>query len=203
MARKFFRKFMPSREKVHSERALQWLRPIMNKPYLWHLNRHSVARAVGFGFFWSLIPIPGQSIPAVFFTIKARGNVPLALAATWLSNPFTLIPHWWSAYVIGKFFLRTPGVEGLKWELSYFEQKLGTWSSAWDFITSNLWNFYLPLMVGSIIEGVLAGLIGYAFVDRFWKWHARRKWRQSRERARLAAASAATETAAVPAPPAQ
>lgn len=183
MARKFFRKFVPSKDKVHAEASLRWLRPIMNKPYLWHLNRHSVSRAVAFGFFWSLIPMPGQSIPAVFFTLKARGNVPLALAATWLSNPFTLIPHWWSAYIIGKFILRSDGVEGLEWNIAYFEKQFETWSSGWSFITTNLWNFYLPLLVGSAIEGLVAGAAGYFIVDRFWKWHALRKWRHSRARA--------------------
>ena len=183
MARKFFRKFMPSREKVHSERALRWLKPIMNRPYLWHLNRNGVASSVGWGMFWALIPIPGQSIPAVLCTIWSRGNVPLALAATWISNPLTLIPHWWSAYVIGKFILRSDGVEDIEWTTAYWEVKTQSLSSFWAFISTNFWNFYLPLMIGSIVEGLIVGGLGYLLVMSLWRRHSANRWTASRHKA--------------------
>lgn len=194
MARKFFRKFMPSREKVDSERLLRFLKPIMNRPYLWHLNRHSVARGVGWGMFWSLIPVPGQSIPAVLFTIWSRGNLPMAIAATWLSNPFTLIPHWWSAYVIGKFILRSDGISDLKWTWEYFEPHFETWGTAWRFVTTNFWHFYLPLMVGSIVEGIVVGGLAYLLIMGLWRRHSVKRWRKSRWRAKP------LRTVALPAP---
>lgn len=197
MARKFFRRFMPSHDRVHSEKMLRIFRPILNKPYLWHLNRHSCARGVGIGMFWSLLPVMGQSIPAVLMTWKARGNVPLAIAATWLSNPFTLIPHWWSAYVIGKFVLRSKGIEDIEWNMAYWERKFATLHSSWEFISTNFWNFYAPLFVGSILEGIVCGLLGYVLVNGFWKYHTRRKWAQSRERARKLAADRKSETSSV------
>jgi uncharacterized protein (DUF2062 family) len=180
MARKFFKKFMPSREKVDSEKLLRWLKPIMNKPYLWHLRRHGVAKSVGWGMFWALIPIPGQSVPAVLFTIWSRGNVPLALAATWISNPITLVPHWWSAYVIGKFILRSEGVDDIQWTREYWHTKTESFSALWHFISHNFWSFYLPLMVGSIVEGVVIGGAGYFLVMWLWKWHSSRQWNRSR-----------------------
>ncbi|MFN4243318.1 MAG: DUF2062 domain-containing protein [Tepidisphaerales bacterium] len=183
MPRKFFRKFMPPREKVDSEKLLRFLKPVMDRPYLWHLNRHSVARGVSWGLFWALIPIPGQSVPAVLSTIWSRGNLALAIAATWLSNPFTLIPHWWSAYTIGKFLLRSPGISDLQWTWEYFEPHFSSWSSAWRFVTVNFWHFYLPLLVGSIVEGVVIGGLAYVLIMTLWRRHSSNRWLRSRARA--------------------
>lgn len=183
MPRKFFRKFMPPREKVDAEKGLRWLKPLMDRPYLWHLNRHSVARGVSWGLFWALIPIPGQSIPAVLVTIWSRGNLALAIAATWLSNPFTLIPHWWSAYMIGKFLLRSEGISELQWTWAYFEPHFESWSAAWKFVTVNFWNFYLPLLVGSLVEGAVLGGVSYLLIMGLWRRHSGRRWLRSRQRA--------------------
>lgn len=192
---------MPSKDRVHSEKMLRVFQPILNKPYLWHLNRHSVARGTSIGIFWSMIPAMGQSVPAVLMSWKARGNVPLAIAATWLSNPFTLIPHWWSAYVIGKFVLRSPGVEDIEWNVAYWEKKFATFASGWEFISNNFWNFYLPLLVGSAIEGVILAVAAYFLIDGFWKYHVRNKWRQSRLRARPSPHACPPPLSKTPTPP--
>jgi uncharacterized protein (DUF2062 family) len=183
MARKFFRRFMPSPERVHSEKALRWLRPIINKPYLWHLNRHSVARGVGWGAFWALIPIPIQSPMACLCAYLSRGNVPLAYAACWISNPFTLIPHWWSAYLIGKFILRSKGLEGLEFNWEYWKDR---WHD-WHWMLDHFWSFFLPLMVGSVVEALLLGAGLYVLINVGWKRHARTRWLASRAKARRVA----------------
>ncbi len=61
---------------------------------LWKPCRDSVAKGCAIGAFFSVIPIPAQSIVAAIFAMKCRGNVPFALGTCLLSNPFTNLPIW-------------------------------------------------------------------------------------------------------------
>jgi uncharacterized protein len=56
---------------------------------LWKPCRATVSHGLAIGLFFSMLPIPGQSIVAAFFAIRARVNVPFAMLATFFSNPIT------------------------------------------------------------------------------------------------------------------
>src|SRR5947209_15330722 len=95
MAKRFFRKFVPSAERI------RWLGPLRHRPDLWHLNRHSASRAVAVGVFWGLIPIPLQTIPTVIAAIFFRANVAFAWGVTWIIYPFSFF-FCYLAYTIGR-----------------------------------------------------------------------------------------------------
>jgi uncharacterized protein (DUF2062 family) len=59
------------------------------RPELWHLDREGVARGLAIGAFFSMIPIPLQSLPAAVLALLTRANLPAALIGCWITNPVT------------------------------------------------------------------------------------------------------------------
>ncbi|YCM43761.1 DUF2062 domain-containing protein [Verrucomicrobiaceae bacterium 227] len=72
-----------------------WLQKIIVPMFhreLWHPCRDTVASGLAIGLFFSQLPIPGQMILAALGAVRFRANVPFALAACWVTNPFTQLP---------------------------------------------------------------------------------------------------------------
>lgn len=204
MARRFFKRFIPDRQKVHADSSLKWLRPILDKPYLWHLNRHSVCKGLSMGMFWAWMPIPLQSIPAIVLTVRWRGNIAVSYAATWLSNPFTMIPHWWLAYHIGKWVMRLPPSD-IEFTWEFFKDKITFDSTGWWL--KNFWSFYWPMTVGSLFISLVAAVVSYAVVYVLWRLYAQWRWskrdvrRARREKKRAMTRSLNVAAAQPSAPP--
>jgi uncharacterized protein len=105
MARKFIRRWIPSPEEMRSRRALRWLGPLLQRPWLWQLNRRSVAAGVGLGVFCGFM-LPGlQIVLAALVALIIRANLPVAVASTLVSNPFTYAPIFVLAYRVGAMIL--------------------------------------------------------------------------------------------------
>src|SRR5690606_12186808 len=92
MARKLIKRWVPDSSKVRGIPALKFLGKLLQDPYLFHLNRHSVSAGVAIGVFVALQPIVGQMPLAAVLALWLRGNLPLALTLTWLTNPLTYAP---------------------------------------------------------------------------------------------------------------
>src|SRR5690349_24059376 len=107
MPRKFFRKYLPSHESVLANRYVRWLGPWLRHHNLWHLHRRSVAGGVAAGLFAGLIPgsNPVQFFFAALFAVMFKVNLPVAVATTLYSNPFTVVPLYLAAYAIGEFVM--------------------------------------------------------------------------------------------------
>jgi uncharacterized protein (DUF2062 family) len=74
-------------------------RPLFDRA-LWVPCRDTVANGLAFGLFFSVMLMPFQSLPAAILAMRFRANVPFAMAATWISNPFTT-----PAILLGQFRL--------------------------------------------------------------------------------------------------
>jgi hypothetical protein len=147
---------------------------LLHAPDLWHLNRGSVSRAFAIGFFWAMVPMPLQTIPAAACALWWRANLALAVGLTWLSNPLTLAPLMYGAYRLGRLTLhRLPPPPGFE--------------ASWEWLSANLADAWLPLVVGSLMVSVVASASTYWAVRFFWKWNVGRQWRRRRAR-RLEAA---------------
>jgi len=84
-------KHAPSREEVQNSR---WLRPFgarIRQSDLWRFTRRSVPRGVAIGLFVGIfLMVPGlQIVGAALVCMPLRGNVAIAAAMTFLSNPAT------------------------------------------------------------------------------------------------------------------
>src|SRR3989442_1390310 len=78
MPRKFFRKYLPSRESVRQNRFVARFGSLLRHPNLWHLNRRSVSGGVAAGMFAGLVPgsNPVQFAVAALLAVAFRVNLP-------------------------------------------------------------------------------------------------------------------------------
>jgi len=179
--RRCLKKYLPDHQSISDNR---WLRPFQSSllhPRLWHLNRHSAAGAVAAGLFCGLIPGPLQMLGAAICALIFRVNLPLAMAVTLYTNPFTIVPLYIVAYHLGKLltgssaaFAAPPDFDALNL-INWLEQMLAWISAAGK-----------PLLIG--LPALAAGLAvaGYLAVKLLWRFYLLRQWRQ-RKRARTQA----------------
>lgn len=69
---------------------------------LWVPCRDSVASGLAIGLFFSMVPLIPQSIFAALLAMRTRANVPFAIAACYISNPFTNVPFWLAQIWLGR-----------------------------------------------------------------------------------------------------
>ncbi len=101
MAAEFKRRYLRVVRKVYrflrspSLKRRAWLQrtiaPMFEREF-WHPCRDSVATGVAIGLFVSQLPMPGQMILAGIWSVFFRANIPIALAACWVTNPLTQLP---------------------------------------------------------------------------------------------------------------
>ena len=76
-------------------RKRPWLRALTKPLYareLWHPCRYTVAGGLSIGLFFAMLPMPFQMLFSAAACMRAKVNVPVAIATCWISNPFTHPP---------------------------------------------------------------------------------------------------------------
>jgi uncharacterized protein len=157
----------------------------------------SIARGTALGTWLTLTPTVGiQMAIAAFVGIPWGANMPIAIALIWLSNPFTILPLYYSYYWLGTVILPGPARsyadvasqvavrveavtrhgEGVGTALRMLGTEIGT-----------------PMVVGSLVIATGCAIPAYALALRLAE---RRQARRHREHG----AAAAVEAAAAPAP---
>ena len=170
---------LPSREALMQSRSLQWLGPLLDRPWLWRFRRHSVAAGVGIGvFFGFLVPIL-QIALAALFAVVLRANLPVAAASTLVSNPFTYAPIYVAAYRVGTRLLGEPTsvVEAAVIEAEVQERE--PLSLSW-------WQRFAsvakPVMLGLAVFAVIGGSGAYGATLLIWGLWIRVRLRRRRKR---------------------
>ncbi|MEY4588070.1 MAG: hypothetical protein RL497_146 [Pseudomonadota bacterium] len=161
MPRKFIKRWLPDANTLRNTPGLKSLGHILDDPNLFHLNRRAVAVAFFVGLFFCYMPIPGQAFLAAFGAYCLRGNLPIAVALVWVSNPFTLPFFVLTAYGAGAWVLGG-GAIAVPDDISW----------AW---IKTIWQ---PFLLGSVIMGVLSGVAGYLFINIIWRVSVARRWAQ-------------------------
>lgn len=157
---------MKNRDAVLKSR---WLRPFAHlfaHPSLWHLNRRSVPRALGVGLFAAFVIPVGQFVLAALLAVPLRANVPLAAAATLVTNPLTFPPIYIGAYKLGTFLLDHSPHDGADDLAKSFGSTLLEVSG--------------PTALGLLVFGTCSAIIGFAAASLWWRFRQWRRWRQSR-----------------------
>lgn len=113
MVRKKLQRWLPSEADLRQRRSLRWLGPLLRRPWLWHLNRRSVAAGAAIGVFFGLLIPVLQIGAAAALAVLLRANLPVAAASTLVSNPLTYAPIFLLAYKTGAALLGQP-VDGQK-----------------------------------------------------------------------------------------
>ncbi len=169
MPRKLIKKFMPDERKLKSNRYLSWLGSHIHDPNLWHLTRKSVSKAFFVGLFCAFIPLPSQMLIAAVVALFVRSNLPISVGLVWLTNPVTIPPMFYFAYWIGTLILGVD-IVAIDFELSM------------EWLKTELEHIWLPLLVGSMVCGIVSGTLGYFIMQRFWVWHVNKSWRNRKKR---------------------
>ena len=179
MPRKYFRKVMPSVDKVREVKALGLFGDALFHPALWHLNRRSAAGGVAVGLFCGLIPGPLQMLGAAIVCLVARVNLPVAIVTTLYTNPFTIVPLYLLAYEIGAFVLGAsggkPAAPPPDWDwraMVASANAVGEW----------MLGLGAPLALGVFLLACILAAIGYFVVRIAWSVYLRMAWRQRRLR---------------------
>ena len=149
-----------------------WLGGYLRRRNINHFGRRSVAGGVGLGFFLAFIPIPIQMFLAIPAALAMKVNLAVTMAATWISNPITLVPLMVLAYTTGCLILRLDSV----FVFTNFEPSM-------PWFQTMLAHIWLPLVTGSFVCGIIAGAIGYTAVLWLWRFNLL-KARRNRTRSR-------------------
>lgn len=160
---------MPDSETMKAHKSLQFLGDRLHEPNLWHLNRRSVSMAFAIGLFAAWIPTPGQMAIAGVTAFYLRANLPISVALVWITNPLTMPPMFYFAYVVGLWALGMPS------PAADFEFSL-------DSVMSGLGDIWGPFLFGCLILGVISSAGSYFAIRLFWRYHVAKQWsnRQSK-----------------------
>ncbi len=124
---------------------------------LWHLTRESLAGGLSLGLFIAFSPtIPFQMIMATLGALYFRVNLPIALLACWVTNPFTAGAIYYAGWKVGRRIVFTPWIEDL-----IFLQPFGARFNSFLVQSTTLW-------AGCLVLGALVALTANLLVRLFW-----------------------------------
>ncbi len=156
MPKKLFKRLMPDHHTIRHHKQLQFLGTLLHDPNLFHINRRSISGAVAVGLFCAWVPIPFQMVLAAIVAIFVRVNLPISAILVWISNPFTMPPMFYFAYLVGTWVL---GIES-----GHFN-----FEPSFEWLTSGLTAIWQPFLLGCTILGGLSGALGYAIIRGWWR----------------------------------
>jgi len=160
---------MPDPTSIREHKSLRFLGKLLHDPNLWHLNRHSVARGMAVGLFAAFLPIPAQMLVAAALAVVVRGNMPIAVSLVWLTNPITMPAVFFCTYQTGAWLMDVPA-RHLPDELT------------WEWISGELATLWQPFLLGSVVVGLVLGVIAYFAVMMYWRWWVSRQWARRKKK---------------------
>lgn len=164
--KQLIKRWTPSAESVRSNKSLRWLGPLLNRPWLWQLNRRSVSLGVAIGvFFGFLVPVL-QALFSAVFALVFRANLPVAIVSTLVSNPFTYAPIGILAYQLGSAVLgESTSAEHLALLEDSVEEMSVSNPSTWDQILS----IGKPVFLGLAIFAVVGSVSAFVLTNLSWR----------------------------------
>jgi uncharacterized protein len=157
------------------ERRHKWYLSVFGErltdSHLWSLNRHAITAAFGVGIAVSFIPLPVHLPLVVLAAIWWRLNLAVAIAATYVVNPFTMVPIYYAAYRVGVALLHN--------RPRHFEFQL-----TWNWLEHGLGPAWKPFLLGCLVCSIVFGLTGRFALEYFWRTATMRRNRARRERRR-------------------
>ena len=127
--------------------------------HIWGLDRNSFAGGVSLGLFVAFTPtIPFQMFLCAVGAILLRVNMPVSLAACWVTNPLTALPIYLAARRLGRYLLEYSSIKGFILDFFSFEGH-----------TARFMEQGLYLWSGSLIFSVASAFLGYIVVHIVWR----------------------------------
>jgi len=174
------RRIAPDPKTLKEHKHFRLLGRLLHDPNLWHLNRRSAAGAFAVGLFMMYMPPFGQALMAAMAAIAFRVNLPISVALVFITNPVTIPPMFYFAYLLGAWVLGEP--------VAPFD--LAFWGEPANWLT-----ILEPLALGSLLCALACSAIGYLAVRLVWRWHLVRHVRRRRARTQPPATPEAADAA--------
>lgn len=146
---------MPDPHEIKKNKALSIFGSLLHDPNLWHMNRRSMAGAFMVGLFFAWWPVPFQMVLAAGGAILLRTNLPMSIGLVWITNPLTMPPMFYFAYVVGTWIIDVPEI-AFSVELS-MEWLMNELSLVWK-----------PFLTGCLVLGVISSAAGYFGMNYIW-----------------------------------
>lgn len=158
---------MPSPRSIRENRRFSVFGKLLHDPNLWHLNRRSAAGAFGVGLFMMYMPPIGQMFMAAAAAVVLRVNLPISVTLVWITNPLTIPPMFYFAYLVGCAILGAPAV-GFSLEF---------WADWRNWVT-----VLAPLALGMLVCASVCSAAGYLGIQALWRWNLAREIRHRKQR---------------------
>lgn len=170
---------VPKREELTDHRLIG---PLARRQELWRFTRRSVPRGVAIGLLVGIFAlIPGvQIVGAALMCVPFRGNIPLAAAMTFLSNPATTPFILAASLFVGNSL-------GFHADIASFRRLYASQAGIDDWVRWMLSDAAPALVLGLLVIAVVAGAVGYLASSFLWRdLVARRRKRRLAKAAELA-----------------
>ena len=167
---RWFRRNAPRREDMLQNR---WLRPFAMRTELWRFTRRSVPRGVAIGMLVGVfLMIPGlQIIGAAIMCVPLRGNIPIAAAMTFLSNPATTPFILLMSMMIGNWM-------GFHADLTTFQALYERQAGVKEWLAWLASDAAPALISGLFVIGLGSAIVTYFVAIVAWRWWTARKWKR-------------------------
>lgn len=135
---------------------------------------HKIALAVGIGLFVGcIIPIGfwGQTVVAILLAVRFKTNPGIAFAATWISNPYSVVFLYPLFCFVGS---RVVGSSMTFAQIKMDFMKIFH-NFSWDGLLNVGSHLVLFYFVGALIFGIITGLLGYYIIFILFTKYRKRK----------------------------
>lgn len=173
MPRRILRKILPSQATLRDRWFLRPFDALLHDPSLWSTHRRNTTRSLALGIFIAFIPFPVHTVLAGVSAIYLRTNVPVAILASWITNPITFGPLYYGCYRLG---LLLSGKQATTDREGFSGIGVG----------NMLEDIGEPLLLGCLVAGAAISGLCYWSVNRLWVWYVRRRFGRRRSLARKA-----------------
>jgi len=169
MAKKLLKRFIPDHKVIKEHKLLRNFGTFLHNPNLWHLNRRSVPKAFAIGLFMAFVPVPFQMWLSAGAAIIFEANLPISVALVWLTNPLTMPPMFYFAYLVGNKILAAP-------------PHPFTFELTWDWLVNQMADIWAPFLLGCFVLGTISAIAGYFLIKLFWIFRVKKDWQIRREK---------------------
>src|SRR5690606_20850009 len=98
---RFLKKVLPDRQALSERWFMRPFGSTIKDPMYWAPTRRGVKRALALGLFICFVPLPVHLLLAPLAALLFRANIPVTLATTFLVNPLSALPTFFTAYWVG------------------------------------------------------------------------------------------------------
>jgi len=169
MPKKIIKRLMPDHQSIKDNKHLKIFGKLLHNPHLWHMNRHSVAKAFAVGLFFAFMPVPFQMILAAGIAILVNANLPLSIALVWITNPLTMPAIFYSCYIVGTWIIGAP--------LKEFN-----FEASWQWVLDSLSTIGPAFLLGCGVLAVIFSILGYFGIQGLWRYSVSKAWQKRKTR---------------------